>query len=147
MIKVPTRKFANSSFAILEINGKFLLQKRDGKKSIWYPSMLGLFGGKIEKNENENQALKREVLEETNLEINSFYFLNSFKLLYRNKYYYRHVFYSKINKLPDHFSVNEGSGYILVDKGKLSFLKKRIVPTDYISLSNYLRVKYGKYLF
>ncbi len=101
----------------------------------------------IEKNENENQALKREVLEETNLEINSFYFLNSFKLLYRNKYYYRHVFYSKINKLPDHFSVNEGSGYILVDKGKLSFLKKRIVPTDYISLSNYLRVKYGKYLF
>ena len=147
MIKVPTKKFANSSFAILEIDGKFLLQNRDEKKSIWYPSMLGLFGGKIEKNENENQALKREILEETNLKINSFYFLNSFKLLYRNKYYYRHVFYSRINKLPNHFSVNEGSGYSLVDKDNLSSLKKIIVPTDYISLSNYLRVKYDRYLF
>ena len=147
MIKVPTRKFANSSFAILEIGGKFLLQKRDEKKNIWYPAMLGLFGGKIEKNENENQALKREVLEETNLKIKNFYFLNSFKLLYRNKYYYRHVFYSRIKKLPSHFNVNEGSGYILVDRGKIGALKKRIVPTEYISLSNYLRVKYDKYLY
>ena len=37
----------------------FLLQKRDMKNKIWYPAMLGLFGGKIEKNENENQALRR----------------------------------------------------------------------------------------
>ena len=64
MIKVPSKKFANSSFAILEINGMFLLQKRDMKNKIWYPAMLGLFGGKIEKNENENQALRREILEE-----------------------------------------------------------------------------------
>ncbi len=147
MIKVPSKKFANSSFAILEINGMFLLQKRDMKNKIWYPAMLGLFGGKIEKNENENQALRREILEETNLKINNFYFLNNFKLLNGNKYYFRHVFYSKINKLPEHFKVNEGRGYILVGKDKLSSLKKKIIPTDYVSLSNYLRVKYDKYLY
>ncbi len=146
MIKVPTKSYANSSFAIIEVGGSFLLQKRDSKKNIWYPSMIGLFGGKIEKKENEFQAIKREILEETNILINKFYFLNSIQLKNKNNYYTRYIFYSKISKLPKNFKISEGQGFLLVNKKKLISLKKEIVPTDYFSLSNYLRVKHGYYL-
>ena len=146
MIKVPTRAFANSSFAIIEIGTSFLLQKRDNKNCIWYPSMIGLFGGKIENKENELDALKREITEETNINIKKFFFLNSFLLKNKNKYYSRYDFYKKIIKLPKNFRVTEGEGYLLVNRTKLASLKNIIVPTDYISLSNYLRIKYNYYL-
>ena len=42
--------------------------------------MIGLFGGKIENKENELDALKREITEETNINIKKFFFLNSFLL-------------------------------------------------------------------
>ena len=73
MIKVPTRAFANSSFAIIEIGTSFLLQKRDNKNCIWYPSMIGLFGGKIENKENELDALKREQRRQISILKNSFF--------------------------------------------------------------------------
>lgn len=144
--KVPTKKYANSSFIVIEINDSFLLQKRDRKDNIWYPSMLGLFGGKIEKREDEYQAIKRELIEETNISLNSFFFLNSFQVRKGNEYYLRYVFYKKLKKLPNNFRVYEGRGYLLVKKEKLSLIKKNIIPTDYISLSNYLRLKYDHYL-
>ena len=36
--------------------------------------MIGLFGGKIENKENELDALKREITEETNINIKKFFF-------------------------------------------------------------------------
>ncbi len=146
MKKVPTKKFANSAFVIIEIGNSFLLQIRDKKKNIWYPSMLGLFGGKIETNENEIQALKREIKEETNISLKKFFFLNSFTLKKNKRYYLRYVFYAKFNKLPKEFKLSEGSGYLLVNRKKLSYLKNVMIPTDYISLSNFLRLKYDFYL-
>lgn len=146
MLKVPTKKYANSSFIILEIGDSFLLQKRDQKDFIWYPAMLGLFGGKIEKKENEFQAIKRELTEETNISLKTFFFLNNFQVKKGNKIYTRYVFYKRLKKLPNNFNVNEGRGFILVKKEKIYSLKKNIVPTDYISLSNYLRLKYNFYL-
>tara|TARA_Y100000996_G_C22295621_1_gene549954 strand:+ start:98 stop:541 length:444 start_codon:yes stop_codon:yes gene_type:complete len=146
MLKVPTKKYANSSFVIIEIADSFLLQKRDRKDSIWYPSMLGLFGGKIEEKEDEYQALKREVIEETKISLKKIFFLNSFQIKKGNEFYVRYVFYTKLKKLPNNFKVFEGRGYLLVKREKLHSLKKNIIPTDYVSLSNYLRLKYNHYL-
>jgi 8-oxo-dGTP pyrophosphatase MutT (NUDIX family) len=146
MLKVPSSQFANSSFAIIEINNSLLMQCRDSKKKIWYPSMLGLFGGQIEKNENRLMALRREIKEETNLLIKSFLFLNSFKIKVKNKYYNRYVYSCKIDCLPKTFKVNEGVGFKLIPKEKLHKYKKLIIPTDYVSISNYLRVNHNHYL-
>lgn len=47
----------------------YLMQLRDSKPDIWYPGRWGLFGGGIEPDENPMDALKRELREELELEI------------------------------------------------------------------------------
>ena len=59
----------NSVAAIIIIEGRYLLQLRDANKSIWYPSHWGLFGGSIEKREGKKDALRREMLEELNIQV------------------------------------------------------------------------------
>ncbi len=50
-------------------DGKFLFQERDGDTKI-YPNMVGLFGGAVEKGETGLDAIKRELKEELNLDLN-----------------------------------------------------------------------------
>ncbi|MEG3438219.1 NUDIX hydrolase [Pannus brasiliensis CCIBt3594] len=57
----PTRIVA---LAILERNGRFLMQLRDDIPSIHYPGVWGLFGGHLEPGESPEEALKRELWEE-----------------------------------------------------------------------------------
>lgn len=45
------------------------LQQRDYKKQLKYPGHWNLFGGKVKKNENIKDALKRELIEEINFEL------------------------------------------------------------------------------
>lgn len=142
----PTNIFVNSSFALIIMGEFFMFQIRDNKPNIWYPNMLGLFGGKIEKNENEKEAIIREINEETNLKIKKFKLLNSQTVHLNGKKYSRYVFFTKINYLPKNFSINEGRGYKLLKKEDIAKLKKNIVPTDYISVSNFLRIYNGCYL-
>jgi 8-oxo-dGTP pyrophosphatase MutT (NUDIX family) len=47
----------------------YLMQLRDSKQEIWYPGRWGLFGGAIEPDEDPMGALKRELREELELEI------------------------------------------------------------------------------
>ena len=58
-------------------NKKYLLQLRDNKKNIFFPGYWGLFGGRIDKNELQFKAVKREIKEETNLKVQ--YTCNVFK--------------------------------------------------------------------
>ncbi|MDD5043645.1 MAG: class I tRNA ligase family protein [Patescibacteria group bacterium] len=63
--------------AMIEIRGgKFLFQRRD-KNTDRNPGMLAFFGGGIENNEDTEEALKREIKEELNLEVkDNFVLLN-----------------------------------------------------------------------
>lgn len=144
--KNPTSNFVNSSFALILVNDYFLFQKRDNKNNIWYPNMLGLFGGKIENKENEKDAIIREIYEETNLKIKKFSLLNSQTIYFKNQKYTRYVFFTKLKILPSRFYINEGKGYKLLKKEDLNKYRKKIVPNDYISISNFLRIKHGCYL-
>ncbi len=45
-------------------DGKVLLQHRDDKPGVFYPSYWGLFGGRIEAGETPQEALVRELFEE-----------------------------------------------------------------------------------
>ncbi len=44
--------------------GGYLLQQRDSTPGIWYPDMLGFFGGGIDSHEDAETALRRELMEE-----------------------------------------------------------------------------------
>ncbi len=52
------------AIAILERQGKFLMQLRDDVPGILYPGHWGLFGGHIEPGEDADTAVRRELLEE-----------------------------------------------------------------------------------
>ena len=56
------------SGVIVKSNGKCLLCKRNNLGS--FPGMWSIPGGKIEENEETNDAAKREFFEETNININ-----------------------------------------------------------------------------
>lgn len=64
-------KLSHAVAAIILVDGKYLLQKRDPKPDIWYPGFWGLFGGGVEPNEAPLQALARELHEELELTISS----------------------------------------------------------------------------
>lgn len=49
-------------------NGDVVLQRRDKKTNV-SPGMLGLFGGHIEAGESPEEAMKRELAEETSLDV------------------------------------------------------------------------------
>lgn len=56
---------SNAVAAILvQEDGRYLLQRRDPKPTIWYPDHWGLFGGGVETGEDNVTALKRELIEE-----------------------------------------------------------------------------------
>ena len=50
--------------AIIYKNNQFLLQLRDNSKKISYPNHWSFFGGEVENNENDEDALLRELKEE-----------------------------------------------------------------------------------
>lgn len=63
-------QLGNAAAAILVLeDGHYLLQLRDDKPGIWYPGHWGLFGGAVEAGENEITALKRELREEIELDL------------------------------------------------------------------------------
>ena len=64
--------------AIIINKEKFLLQLRDNNNSISYPNHWSFFGGEVDKKETEEEALKRELLEEISWEPKEFSYYTSF---------------------------------------------------------------------
>jgi len=54
---------------LLAADGRYVLQLRDDFPHIWYPGHWGLFGGSIDPGESELEALRRELHDELELEI------------------------------------------------------------------------------
>ena len=66
----PNLQTGNAVAAILlAVDGRYVLQLRDDFPHIWYPGHWGLFGGSIDPGESELEALRRELHEELELEI------------------------------------------------------------------------------
>ena len=54
---------AVAAILVLE-DGRYVMQLRDDKPDIWYPSHWGCFGGAVDAGETPEQALARELQEE-----------------------------------------------------------------------------------
>ena len=68
----PTRALspANAAAALIcTADGRYLLQRRDAKPTIFYPDHWGCFGGALEKGESPLDALRRELFEELAMEL------------------------------------------------------------------------------
>jgi 8-oxo-dGTP diphosphatase len=70
-----------SSVYIILVNEdkELLLQLRDDKQEIPYPNYWGLIGGEIEQGELPLDAIKREISEEINCEVEDIRFIETFK--------------------------------------------------------------------
>ena len=144
--KIVFPKSSNAVSAII-INNKneILLQLRDDKPDIFYPKNWGFFGGAIEKDESDIDALKRELHEELNFQFNVFEFLTRFDFdltcVNQNKVYRSfYVSYAKLDNL-DHFLLNEGKEmkfFTLEEANKIS----NFVPYDKFALSIFLSSKF-----
>ena len=61
---------ADAAAAVIRLPGeRYLLQLRDDRPDIWYPGHWGCFGGALDAGEEPLDALRRELLEELELEV------------------------------------------------------------------------------
>ena len=123
-----------SSKAIITFKQKYLLQLRDNKENIFFPGFWGLFGGRQDNNEKEKLAVKREVKEETNLNvlILSQILSVNFHMIGLKKKRKITYFDCKIKKSPK-ITLNEGQKYNFFSFNELKRLK--IVPMDFVAIN------------
>ena len=122
----------NAVAVIVNEDNKILLLKRADTKDIWMPNKWALVGGGIEKGETPEQAMKREIMEETGLDVKKF--TKSFSIQ-RNPNSIEHIFACRYNGDPTEIKLNEeNSHYGWYDVEETKFLN--IVPhlVEYITL-------------
>lgn len=102
-----------STHLIVFYKKKYLLQLRDKKKGIHFPGFWGLFGGKIKPNETSLNAIKREIIEETNFEIKKFKYKYRFNIKGKDLVSTRDITYfqGELKRLPDKISIREGKSF------------------------------------
>ncbi len=63
-------KVEDAAAAVIRLpGGRYLMQLRDRRPDIWYPGCWGCFGGATDPGEGPIEALKRELMEEIELEV------------------------------------------------------------------------------
>ena len=141
----------HASAVIIYFKEKILLVLRSNKKKIFYPNHYGLFGGAKEKNENYLGAAKRELFEETNINILkqnikylldiNFSFPNS-KLINRKIYTYQ---ISDLNKFKKFFILGEGVSQKFFTYNQIKNLSN-IVPYDKLAIDLFFarKIKFQK---
>jgi len=124
-------KDKNAVAVIVNNDNKILLLKR-GETAPWMPNKWALIGGGIEKGETAQQAVEREILEETGLEIKKF--TKSFSIE-RHQDSIEHLFACRYEGDPTEITLDdENSNYGWYDVSEMEYLE--IVPhlIEYITL-------------
>jgi len=124
-----------STAAIIFIGNRYMFQKRDNKKEIFYPGFYGLFGGENNKNEKPIDCIKRELSEEININfknINYFMTLHLKSKIFDKKkssIFERHFFICNLPKnYKKELKILEGKGYVLENINKIK--KNNTIPFD-----------------
>lgn len=124
-------------------SGKILLQKRDNVEGLPFPGAWNFFGGLVEKNEDLNSALKRELLEEISCvpgTIDSKLFEWVWKSEWKktNNHFYPILFSASESSL----SLNEGQEMKWFSLNEI--IKLSLVPAIYHNLSKIFELVHKK---
>lgn len=125
-------KDKNAVAVIVNNDNKILLLKR-GEKAPWMPSKWSLVGGRIEKKETPQQAVEREIEEETGLEIKKF--TKSFSIE-RHADSIEHVFACRYEGEPTDIELDtdENTNYGWYDVSEMEYLDTVPHLIEYITL-------------
>ena len=141
----------HASAVIIYFKEKILLVLRSNNKKIFYPNHYGLFGGAKEKNETYLGTAKRELLEETNINIlkqDIKYLLDinfsfpSSKLINRKIYTYQ---INDLKKFKKTFILGEGVSQKFFTYNQIKNLPN-IVPYDKLAIDLFFarKIKFQK---
>ena len=122
--------------AYIEKDNKVLIAKR----STGDPNVLGKWefpGGKVNENENEFNAIEREIKEEFELEIVAKEFITNSTFIYPNKTVDLRLY--KCDYISGEFHLHDHSEYRFIDKKEL--LDYDLAPAD-IPLAKYILANY-----
>jgi len=124
-------KDKNAVAVIVNNDNKILLLKR-GEGAPWMPNKWSLVGGRIEKDETAQQALEREIEEETGLEAKKF--TESFKIE-RHAESVEYVFACRYEGDPTDINLDdENSNYGWYDVSEMEYLDTVPHLIEYITL-------------
>tara|TARA_A100001011_G_scaffold66581_1_gene67708 strand:+ start:7011 stop:7448 length:438 start_codon:yes stop_codon:yes gene_type:complete len=134
-----------SAAIIIDKKNNFLLQKRDLKKTIFFPGHLGLFGGAKNKNESYINALKREIYEEIGFTPSDIKYFMKISFDFKKKIILRYIYICRVNLLTKKIiKLGEGAGYKILnleDMKKNLESKNNFVPYDQLALWFYINKK------
>lgn len=103
------------ALAMLQREGRWLMQLRDDIPGIVAPGCWGLFGGHLDAGESPEEALRRELLEEIGWQPTTV----RFWLHHRNERRLAHVFLARLTVPLDQLQLQEGQDMALVSAGDL----------------------------
>lgn len=127
----------NAVAVIVNKDDKILLLKRSDDPKIWQPSKWSLVGGRVEKGETPEQACKREVEEETGIEMGKI--IKRFTIQ-RNPDSIEYIFACRYLGEPTEITLNEeNTKYGWFDVNEMNYLD--IVP----NLVEYIIIAFKKY--
>lgn len=103
---------------LLNSNNELLMLLRDDKKDIPYPNMWDIPGGRVESGEIPEETIKREMIEEMNLELGD---IKLFKV-YESEDLIDNVFWKRIDLDPGKIKLMEGQKIAYFSRNELSKL-------------------------
>ncbi len=103
------------ALAMLERNGRWLLQLRDDIEGIVHPGTWALFGGHLEPGESPEEALRRELVEEISWQANAV----SFWFEHRDPQRIAHFFRSQLDVPLAELELLEGQDMVLAELAEI----------------------------
>lgn len=123
----------NALAIIVNRDNQFLLLRRSNDPDIWQPNKWALVGGGVEDGETPEEAVKREIKEETGLDINNF---KQKFTIQRNPDSIEHIFIAKYDGDPFEINLNfEHSTYGWYSPEELVYLNRVPNLIDYVNLA------------
>lgn len=101
---------------LFDRNKRLLIYLRDNKPSIPFPNHWDLFGGHIERGEQPEQALSREIAEELGVKVQDFKKFRDYTCLSGDAFpNIKHVYWARIDSVPAELTLREGQALESID--------------------------------
>lgn len=129
---------------LVDADGRILLQQRDDKPDLRYPGWWTIFGGAVEAGETPEQAIRREMLEELNIEL-PYRYWRSYDCPARSKpgevRTADHIFIAQLDRPVEELTLLEGQAMRLFAPEEAA--KMELAYAQHVILRDYLRDERG----